>query len=71
MNGQFGLYSGLSPKKIANNVFQLCMNDSLSEFMSMNARALSYPRATQDIARDLGIITFRETPEIPDINLYS
>lgn len=53
VNGGFGVYTGNSPKKIANTVSNLFSNDTVLKEMSTKAKLMSHPEATKVIANDI------------------
>lgn len=53
VNGGFGVYTGNSPRKIADKVGGVLSDPVLLREMSRRARAQSRPGATRDIAKDI------------------
>lgn len=67
VNGNFGVYTGLSPKKIASSVHAWFNDEKKLQLMSKNAVELSHPSATKDIAKDLGLIALRKEASLPTL----
>lgn len=53
VDGGFGVYTGNSPRRIADTVGRLLSNEAVLRKMSQRARQLSRPEATKSIAADI------------------
>jgi UDP-N-acetylglucosamine:LPS N-acetylglucosamine transferase len=63
IEGGFGVYAKNNPRKIASTVFSLFEDDGLMKSMSSNAKVLSRPEATREIAKDVGALALRSKHE--------
>ena len=64
VDGGFGVYLE-DPEEMGKYIFGILSDDAKLARQSALAKAASHPNATIDIAKDIGKICFRTTPELP------